>query len=111
MPEPAVLASLGTIAVIGLGGLLYIIRAEIGKNTKVTKANAEQMVPNHGTSMRDAVDRIEKRQEEDRSTYARLINEVHNDVVYVRDRIDRHVETHDHKNPTGLRRRRSDVEE
>ena len=111
MIEPSAIAVLTAIMVPVVGALLYVIRAEIRKNTKTTDATHEQMVPNHGTSMRDAVDRIEKRQEEDRSTYARLINEVHNDVVYVRDRIDRHVETHDHKNLTGLRRRRSDVEE
>ena len=96
MPEPAVLAASGTVAVIVLGGLLYLIRAEIARNTTATKANSDQMQPNHGASMRDAVDRIERTQREDRATYIRMIGEVHEDVVYVRDRVDRHVRDHDH---------------
>ena len=33
--------------------------AAIHENTAETKANGEQLMPNHGTSMRDAIDRIE----------------------------------------------------
>ena len=85
MPEPAVLASLATVAVAVCGGLLYIIRGEIRKNTQTTDITARQMIPNHGTSLRDAVDRIE-----------RQLGELREDIGYVRARVDRHVDSHDH---------------
>ena len=85
MIEPSLIAIVTAIMVPILAGLLYIIRAEIRKNSVVTDLTHEQVVPNHGTSLRDAVDRIERR-----------IDGVHEDVVYVRQRIDRHVDGHDH---------------
>ena len=63
---------------------LYIIRSEIKKNTTVTDATHAQTIPNHGASLRDAVDRIEKR-----------IDGVHEDIIYVRSRVDRHIDDHD----------------
>ena len=84
MIEPSLIAIVTAIMVPILAGLLYIIRAEIRKNTKTTDLTHEQVVPNHGTSLRDAVDRIERR-----------IDSVHEDVVYVRGRVDRHIDDHD----------------
>ena len=85
MPEPAALASLSAVAVAVLGALLYVIRAEIRKNTQTTDITAKQMVPNHGASLRDAVDRIETH-----------IGELREDINHVRQRVDRHVDSHDH---------------
>ena len=96
MIEPSAIAILTGIMVPLVGALLYIIRAEIRKNSAVTDATHEQMIPNHGTSLRDAVDRIEHGRLEDRALYQQLIHDVHTDVRYVRDRVDRHVEGHDH---------------
>jgi hypothetical protein len=84
MIEPSAIAIVTGICVPLLAGLLYLIRAEIRRNTLTTDATHAQTVPNHGTSLRDAVDRIERR-----------IDSVHDDVVYVRGRVDRHIDDHD----------------
>ncbi len=84
MIEPSAIAIITGIMVPLIGALLYVIRAEIRKNTATTDATHEQVVPNHGTSLRDAVDRIERR-----------IDSVHEDIVYVRGRVDRHIDDHD----------------
>jgi hypothetical protein len=97
--EPSAVALFTAVMVPLLAGLLYIIRAEIRKNSVVTDATHEQVIPNHGTSLRDAIDRIEKR-----------IDGVHEDVTYLRDRVDRHVDSHDHANPTGRYRRSTDTD-
>jgi hypothetical protein len=96
MIEPSAIAIFTAIMVPVLGGLLYIIRAEIRKNTATTDATHEQMIPNHGTSLRDAVDRIEHGRLEDRALYKQLISDVHADVRYVVARVDRHIDDHDH---------------
>jgi uncharacterized membrane protein len=85
MVEPSAIAIVTAFMVPILAGLLYIIRAEIRKNTATTDLTHEQVIPNHGTSLRDAVDRIEKR-----------IDGVHEDITYVRSRVDRHIDDHDH---------------
>jgi hypothetical protein len=95
--DPSVIAIITAVAVPVLAGLLYIIRAEIRRNTVTTDATHDQMIPNHGTSMRDAVDRIEN-----------TIHDLRGDVAYLRDRVDRHVDSHDHANPTGRYRRSTD---
>jgi hypothetical protein len=97
MIEPSAIAVLTAVMVPLVGVLLYVIRAEIRKNSAVTDATHDQVIPNHGTSLRDAVDRIERR-----------IDGVHEDVTYLRDRVDRHVDTHDHANPTEHYRRSTD---
>jgi uncharacterized membrane protein len=53
-----VVAILAIFSVL-LGAVGWWIRAEIRKNNAEIKANGEQLQPNHGTTMRDAVDRIE----------------------------------------------------
>lgn len=82
--EPSAIAILTGIMVPIVGALLYVIRSEIRKNSAVTDLTHEQVIPNHGTSLRDAVDRIERR-----------IDGVHEDVIYVRGRVDRHIDDHD----------------
>ena len=61
----------------------YLIRAEMKRNTKATEANGAQMIPNHGTSLRDAVDRIEKR-----------MTEIHIDVRAVDSKLSHHIDWH-----------------
>ena len=85
--DPALIGITVTVLIAGSAFALYIIRGEIKKNTVTTDLTHAQTIPNHGASLRDAVDRIEKR-----------IDGVHADVIYVRDRVDRHVEGHDHDN-------------
>jgi len=83
MPEASEIGWTVAILVPCMGALLYIIRAEIRKNTRSTEATEAQMIPNHGTSLRDAVDRIEKR-----------MTEIHIDVRNVDGKLDRHLEHH-----------------
>lgn len=97
MPEPSVAAAVTAVLVPMLGALMYVIRAEIRRNTKVTDSTALQMIPNHGTSMRDAIDRIEKRQQEDRETYQGLISDVHADVKATRSDLSNHIDWHMNK--------------
>lgn len=97
MPEPSEVGVIIATVVALLGGLMYLIRAEIRKGNDVADESLAQMVPNHGASLRDAVDRIEGH-----------IGELRQDVGYLRERVDRHVDTHDHVNPTPHRRRRTD---
>lgn len=97
MPEPSVAAAVTAVLVPMLGALMYVIRAEVRRNTKVTDATALQMIPNHGTSMRDAIDRIERRQQEDRETYQGLISEVHEDVKATRSDLANHIDWHMNK--------------
>lgn len=82
--DPAAIGVTVTILVAIGAFALYIIRAEIKKNTVTTDLTHAQTIPNHGASLRDAVDRIEKR-----------IDGVHEDVIYVRGRVDRHIDDHD----------------
>jgi hypothetical protein len=83
--DPALIGIAVTVVIAGSAFGLYIIRGEIKRNSVVTDATHAQTVPNHGASLRDAVDRIEKR-----------IDGVHEDVIYLRNRVDRHVDDHDH---------------
>jgi len=84
-----------------LAGMLYIIRAEIRKsrdllavNTQATTAVHEQTIPDHGTSMRDAIDRIERRQSEDRRVIGERIEGVHRSVREVRTELHQHTANH-----------------
>jgi len=83
MIEPSAIAILTAIMVPVIGGLLYIIRAEIRRNSQVTDATHEQVIPNHGTSLRDAVDRIERR-----------ITDVHDEVKAARQDFSGHLTWH-----------------
>lgn len=82
--DPAAVGVIVTILIAVGAFALYIIRGEIHKNTITTDLTHAQTIPNHGASLRDAVDRIEKR-----------IDGVHEDVIYVRGRVDRHIDDHD----------------
>jgi hypothetical protein len=92
--EPSIIAIITAIMVPVLAGLLYIIRAEIRKNTTVTDATHAQTVPNHGTSLRDAVDRIERGRHEDRQMFLSRIDDVHSDVKATRADLANHIDFH-----------------
>jgi hypothetical protein len=53
LPEISIIVGL---MVVAMSGLMYIIRAEIRRNGDTLR---KEMAPNHGTSMRDAIDRLE----------------------------------------------------
>ena len=71
------------ILIILLGGLTWLIRTEVKKNGKSIAANSAEMIPNHGSSLRDAVDRIERR-----------ISEIHTDVRAVDSKLTHHIDWH-----------------
>ena len=97
MPEPSIAAAITAVIVPILGLLMYVIRAEIRRNSAVTDETHAQMIPNHGSSLRDAVDRIERRQHEDRETYRELIADVHTDVKATRADLANHIDWHMNK--------------
>jgi|GEM_PF-2118117 len=110
MSEPSVIIAIcGTllVAISALaGGLLYVIRAEVRKGNVTTEQAHAEMIPNHGTSMRDAVDRIERRQGEYRDearqsldTVHARISSLHTDLRVGIQRLDRHIDSqHEHAN-------------
>lgn len=77
--EAFTILSLFTIV---LSGLVWLIRAQI--------AQMRELKPNHGSSMRDAIDRIEKMMNEQHID----IREIRADVNRVHGRISDHI--HDH---------------
>lgn len=81
--SPGDIEALLAIVVLLLGGLTYLIRAEVKKNGKAIDSGNNQMIPNHGTSLRDAVDRIEAR-----------MAEIHSDVRNVDRKLDSHISWH-----------------
>lgn len=85
MIEPSAIAIVTAVMVPVLAGLLYIIRAEIRRNTKTTDDTHAQVIPNHGhgTSLRDAIDRME-----------RQLSEVHLDVRQTRSDLANHIDFH-----------------
>lgn len=97
MPEwvdspPEVLTLLSILAVV-LSGLTWLIRAQVHQ--------MREMKPNHGSSMRDAIDRIERRQEsiqtdirELRVQHNEMNERIFNSVGKVHGRLDDHI--HDH---------------
>jgi hypothetical protein len=94
MPEPGWIAIAVTVILAALGGGMYVIRAEVRKGNDVAEASHVEMIPNHGSSLRDAIDRIEKRQIEDRATFLGHIDDVHESLNSIRGRIDNHVDNH-----------------
>ena len=97
MPEwidsPAEALTLLTIIGVVVAGLTWLIRAQI--------AQMRELKPNHGSSLRDAVDRIERSQSEmlkdirELRTQNNEINErIFNSVGKVHGRLDEHI--HDH---------------
>lgn len=94
MLEPGYIAVTVTVILALVAGGLYVIRAEVRKGNDAAETAAVQLVPNHGTSLRDAIDRIEKRGHEDRVTYLARITDIHDDVKAIRNRLDSHIDLH-----------------
>jgi len=95
--DPAVIGLVITVTIAAAAFALYIIRGEIAKAAK------DRQPRNGGTGWIDVhykLDTVIDRQAE-----------IVDDVRYLRDRIDRHIETHDHHNPTGFHRRVTDTKE
>jgi hypothetical protein len=91
---PAIIAvTLTGVAMLG-GAMLYVIRGEIGKATK------DLQPKNGGTGWSDVHHKLD--------TVLHRQGEVIEDVQYLRERIDRHVDSHDHTNPTNNFRRSTD---
>lgn len=89
LDTPGEILAVLTILSILLGGLIWLIR------------NTQTLKPNHGSSMRDAVDRIEstqlehrKEQREDMLRLEGQIAAMRIDVSDVHDRISKHVQWH-----------------
>lgn len=81
--EAFTILSLFTIV---LSGLVWLIRAQI--------VQMRELKPNHGSSMRDAIDRIE-----------RVINEQHIDIREIRadvNRVHGRISDHIHDHATGV---------
>lgn len=95
MIEPGYLAVALTVITLAIGAGLYVIRSEVRKGNDTATSAHEEMIPNHGSSLRDAVDRIERRQSEDRHTYLTRLNDVHDDVKAIRGRLDQHIDQHE----------------
>jgi len=66
--NPGDLVPIAVLATAILGGVLWLIRAQIAMN--------KEFKPNGGKSMRDSIDRIE------------------NDARQLRDRLDNHIDNH-----------------
>jgi len=85
MIEPGYIAVIVTVILAVLAGGMYVIRAEVMKGNVTATAAHEEMIPNHGSSLRDAVDRLEAR-----------LSSVHADVREIRanqkDHLDWHME-------------------
>jgi hypothetical protein len=72
IPEASEIGWTVAILVPCMGALLYIIRAEIRKNgVGIDTMNAE-MQNNHGTSLRDAIDRLEQGQQRNEEHLLRI---------------------------------------
>lgn len=97
MPEwvdsPPEVLTLLSILVLVLSGLTWLIRAQVRQ--------MREMKPNHGSSLRDAIDRIEKGQEniqkdvrDLRVQHNEMNERIFNSVGKVHGRLDEHI--HDH---------------
>lgn len=97
MPEwidsPAEALTLLSILGVVLAGLTWMIRAQI--------AQMRELKPNHGSSLRDAIDRIERAQREIivdirdlRNQHGEINERLFNSVGKVHGRLDEHI--HDH---------------
>lgn len=94
MPEPGYIAVTVTVILALLAGGMYVIRSEVRKGSDTATAAHEEMIPNHGSSLRDAVDRIETRMHDDRAIYLSHITDIHDDVKAIRTRLDLHIDHH-----------------
>ena len=89
--EPGEIAAIVTIFAAVMSALLWIIRKEVVTQKK-------QFMPNHGNSLRDVVNRIEKNQDEIKRDISELRHSVSeqqdrlfNSVGKVHGRIDEHI--------------------
>ena len=97
MPEfidtpPEILTILTILTILG-AALSWLIKAQISQN--------RELQPNHGSSLRDAIDRIERGQTEMREDLREVRGQVHeqhdrlfNSVGKVHARIDDHIRDH-----------------
>ena len=102
MPEwvdsPPEVLTLLSILVLVMSGLTWLIRAQVHQ--------MRELKPNHGSSMRDAIDRIERGQENIQKDIRDLRNQhnemnerIFNSVGKVHGRLDEHI--HDHMTGKG----------
>jgi len=92
--EPAWVGIGVTVILAAVAGCMYVIRAEVRKGNSVAEASHVEMIPNHGSSMRDAIDRIESRQAEDRELFTGHVRDLHHNIQALRDRVDRLHDAH-----------------
>jgi len=76
------LALVGTL----FAALSWLIRAQI--------AQERELKPNHGSSLRDAIDRIERNQETFYSEMRQDLRDVRSNIGAVHDRVDSHLNDH-----------------
>lgn len=83
-PSEAVtlLALLGSL----FAALTWLIRAQI--------AQEKELKPNHGSSLRDAIDRIERTQEAFYAEMRQELRDVRSNIGTVHDRVDAHLNDH-----------------
>lgn len=93
--EPGWIGAAVAVILAATGGGMYVIRSEVRKGTDTATAAHEEMIPNHGSSLRDAIDRIESRMQDDRTMYLAHIGDVHADVKAIRGRLDAHIDHHE----------------
>lgn len=92
--EPGWLTIIITVISLVIASGMYVIRAEVRKGNTAVNRNGAELVPNHGSSMRDAIDRIERRQAEDRELFLDRIDDVHDDIRDVQSRLNGHIDNH-----------------
>ena len=77
-----VLALLGSV----LAALTWLIRAQI--------AQEKELKPNHGSSLRDAIDRIERNQAQFHAEMRQDMRDVRANIGAVHERVDTHLNDH-----------------
>jgi len=92
--EPGYVAVIVTVILALLAGGMYVIRSEVLKGNKTAEAAHVELIPDHGLTLRDAIDRIETRQMEDRTTFSGHVADIHSDIKAIRARIDDHIDHH-----------------
>jgi hypothetical protein len=90
--EPAWVGIGVTVILAAVAGCMYVIRAEVRKGNTDSAAAHVELIPNHGSSLRDAVDRIEARQIEDRATFLGHVADLHANLNGLRNRVDNHID-------------------
>lgn len=85
--EPTWVGVLTPIILAVVGALGFWIRAEV-------RAGNKQLVNNGGSTMRDAVDRMEARQIEDRGTSKKDHDDLVQEISALRHRMDAHIDNH-----------------